>query len=76
MRVTVDVSDSICRRLRARAKSEGSSVQELFLRGLEQILKQSRRKSGRRVKLPLVPSKEPGTLHLDNAKIYEAISFP
>ena len=38
--------------------------------------KKNRRKLGRRVKLPLVPSKTPGTLQLDNAKIYEAISFP
>jgi hypothetical protein len=37
---------------------------------------QKRRKPRRRVKLPLVPSKKPGTLQLDNVKIYEAISFP
>jgi hypothetical protein len=39
-------------------------------------LKEPRRGRRRRVKLPLVPSKEPGTLELDNAKINEAISFP
>jgi len=39
-------------------------------------VKKNRRKQGRRVKLPLVRSKTPGKLHLDNAKIYEAISFP
>jgi len=38
--------------------------------------KQNRRNPGRRVKLPLVPSKKPGTLHLDNAKIYDAIFSP
>jgi antitoxin Phd len=39
-------------------------------------LKGNRRKLGRKVRLPLVRSKRPGTLHLDNAKIYELISFP
>ncbi len=39
-------------------------------------VKEKSRKPRRRVKLPLVPSKKPGTLKLDNAKIYEAISFP
>jgi hypothetical protein len=39
-------------------------------------MKKNRSKPGRRVKLPLVPSKKPGTLPLDNAKIHEAIFFP
>jgi hypothetical protein len=30
----------------------------------------------RRVTFPLIPSKKPGTLDIDNAKIYELISFP
>jgi len=58
------------------AKSEGSSVQKLILRGVEQVLNESRSKPVRRVKLPLVPSKRPGTLHLDNAKIDELLFSP
>jgi hemolysin activation/secretion protein len=76
MRTTVDIPDPVYRRLKSRAASEGRSAKELILRGVEQILKQPRRKRSRRVKLPLVPSAEPGTLHLDNAKIYDFISFP
>jgi hypothetical protein len=76
MRTTVDIPDPVYRRLKTRAASEGRSAKELILRGVEQILKEPRRTHGRRVKLPLVPSKEPGTLHLDNAKIYDLISFP
>jgi hypothetical protein len=76
MRMTVDIPDSVYHRLRTRAASEGKTVKELVLRGVKQVLKESRRKTRRRVKFPLVPSKEPGTLKLDNAKIYEAISFP
>jgi hypothetical protein len=76
MRTTVDIPDPVYRRLKSRAAREGRSAKELILRGVEQVLRQPQRKRGRRVKLPLVPSKEPGTLHLDNAKIYDLISFP
>jgi hypothetical protein len=30
----------------------------------------------KRVKLPIIRSKQPATLELDNAKIFEIISFP
>lgn len=76
MRTTVDIPDPVYRRLKSRAASEGTSAKELILRGVETVLKVPRRKRGRRVKLPLVPSKAPGTLQLDNAKIYDIISFP
>ncbi len=76
MRTTVDIPDPVYRRLKSRAASEGSSAKELILRGVEQVLKESKRKSRRRVKLPIVRSKRPGRVQLDNAKIYEAISFP
>ena len=76
MRTTVDIPDPVYRRLKSRAASEGSSAKELILRGVEQVLKEPKRRRSRRVKLPLVPSKEPGTLHLGNAKIYDLISFP
>ena len=76
MRTTVDIPDSIYRRLKSRAASEGSSVKELILRGTQQVLKERPRKPGRRVKFPLIPSKQPGTLELDNERIFEIISFP
>ena len=76
MRTTVDIPDPVYRRLKTRAASEGSSAKALILRGVEQVLKEDRRKSGRRVKLPIVRSNRPGRVQLDNAKIYEVISFP
>lgn len=74
--MTIDVPNAVYRRLKARAAGEDTTVKELILRGVEQVFPESRRKPRRRVKLPLVPSKKPGTLQLDNAKIYETISFP
>lgn len=72
----MDIPDPVYRRLKSRAASEGSSAKELILRGVEQILRKSRRKFHRKVKLPIVRSKRPGALRLNNAKIYEIISFP
>jgi len=76
VRTTVDIPDPVYRRLKTRAASEGSSAKELILRGVKRILKERRRKSRGRVTLPLVRSKQPGTLKLDNDLIFEIISFP
>ena len=76
MRTTVDIPDPVYRRLKNRAATEGSSAKELILRGVKQILKGNPRSSKKRIKLPIIRSKSPGTLELDNAKIFEIISFP
>lgn len=76
MRTTVDIPDPVYRRLKSRAASEGSSAKELILRGVRQILKGRPRKARRRITLPIIRSKQPGTLELDNEKIFEIISFP
>ncbi len=75
MRTTVDIPDPLYRELKGKAASEGRSVKELILRGVEQELR-GRSKRRKRVSLPLVPSKRPGSLDLDNAKIFEIIPFP
>ncbi len=72
----MDIPDPVYRRLKTRAASEGSSAKELILRGVKSILKERRRKSRGRVKLPLIRSRQPGTLKLDNDIIFEIISFP
>jgi hypothetical protein len=76
MRTTVDIPDPVYRRLKSRAAREGSSAKELILRGVKRVLREETRKPKGRVKLPLIASKEPGTLDLDNEKIFEIISFP
>jgi hypothetical protein len=75
MRTTVDIPDPVYRRLKSRAAGEGSSAKELILRAVQLMLKDSPRKSRKRVKLPLIKSQRPGTLELDNDKIFEIISF-
>ncbi len=75
VRTTVDIPDPLYRELKGKAAGEGRSVKELILRGVEQQLRGRARRS-RRVTLPIVPSKRPGSLKLDNAKIFEIIPFP
>jgi hypothetical protein len=64
------------RRLKARAAQEGRSVKALILQSVEQVLTSERSARGREARLPLVRSKRPGALRLDNARIYDVISFP
>jgi hypothetical protein len=77
VRPTIDIPNSVYRRLKSRAARDGSSAKKLILRGVEQVLRGKPDKSPRkRIKLPIIRSKRPGTLHLDNARIYNIISFP
>ncbi len=76
MRTTVDIPDSLYRDLKSKAAREGRSVKELILRGVEIELQLTPRRRRRPVSLPLVRSKQPGTVALDNAKIFEIIPFP
>ena len=75
MRTTVDIPDPLYRRLKGKAASEGSSIKDLILRSVEEKLEPRQRTRGR-VQLPIVRSKRPGSLKLDNAKIFEIIPFP
>ena len=76
MRTTVDIPDPLYRRLKSRAARERRSVKELILRGVEGELEPRRKKTKRRISLPLIRSKRPGSLRLDNAQIFEIIPFP
>lgn len=76
MRTTIDIPDALYRELKSRAGREKRSVKELILRGVEIELGGRRKKRSRRVTLPIVRSRKPGTLEMDNAKIFELIPFP
>ena len=75
MRTTVDIPDRMYRQLKSRAAREGSSTRALILKGVRDVLKAERRKTGALVSLPIVRSRRPGTVALDNVTIYD-ISFP
>jgi hypothetical protein len=75
MRTTVDIPDSLYRELKGKAASEGSSVKELILRSVKNELN-GRRIKQKRISLPIIRSKHPDKLDLDNEKIFEIIPFP
>ena len=76
MRTTIDTRDAMYRQLEARAAREGRPAKALVLQGVEHVLKAKPATAGKRVSLPLVRSKRPGTLRIDNARIYDVFSFP
>ncbi len=76
MRTTIDIPDTLYRRIKARAATEGKPAKALILQAVEQALAPGNPVSGRPVKLPIVRSKRPGSMQLDNACIYDVISFP
>jgi hypothetical protein len=76
MRTTVDIPDPLYRELKSKAALEGRSVKELILRGVEGELQKVKPAKHRRIASPLIPSKEPGTLNIDNEGIFELIPFP
>jgi hypothetical protein len=75
VRTTVDIPDPLYRELKSSAAREGTSVKDLILRGVKKELKKPRRRV-KPVFLPIVPSKRPGSLVIDNAKIAEIAPFP
>ena len=76
MRTTIDIPDTLYGELKAKAAREKRSVKELILRGVEIELRAKPKKRTRRVVLPIVRSKSPGSLIIDNAKIFELVPFP
>ena len=76
MRTTVDIPDTLYRELKSKAAREKVTVKQLILRGVQVELRSRSNKRKRRVSFPIIRSKRPGTLEIDNAKIYELISFP
>jgi len=74
MRIIVDIPDALYRGLKSEAARERRSVKDLILRAIEDEVNHSRR--SRRVSLPVVTSKHPGTLDIDNEKISEIAPFP
>ena len=72
----MDIPDATYRLLKTRAAAEGGSVKQLLLRGSELVLREPLQNSVKQLKFPILNNGEPGSLKLDNEKIYELIGFP
>jgi hypothetical protein len=75
MRTTIDIPDETYRDLRIRAAKERKPVREIVLRGIQRELEGERRQV-RKLKLPIIRSSRPGTLHLTNEEIDELAADP
>jgi hypothetical protein len=77
MRTTVDIPDAEYRLLKVKAAEEGKTIKELIHDGVKAVLaREKKKKPFRKMKLPLIKSKNPGTLVLTNEMIYDLIDFP
>jgi hypothetical protein len=73
MRTTIDIPDTKYRQLKSKAASEGTTVKALVLKGVEVVLTQKPSTLRKPLKLPLVKSSRPGSIDIDNERIYDLI---
>ncbi|HEV3333458.1 MAG TPA: hypothetical protein VG096_20885 [Bryobacteraceae bacterium] len=74
MRTTIDLPDPLFRELKTVAAQRGTTLKKLIRTAVEEEIRKTPRKPGRRVKVPLLDSCEPGTLNLTNAEIEDLLT--
>jgi hypothetical protein len=74
VRLQVDIPPKIYAGLKYLARREQCSIQDLIIRLIEVGIEKNVKKF--RIKLPIIKSQKPGSLFLNNAKIYRLIDFP
>jgi hypothetical protein len=75
MRTTIDIPDETYRELKIKAAREGTPVRQIVLRGIERELRPSPVQPARKkFQIPLIPSTQPGTLHLTNEEIDDILA--
>ncbi len=73
MRTTLDLPDATFRQLKALAAHRGVPLKQVLRSAVERELTASPPRR-RRVKFPILDSKEPGTLNLTNADIEDLLT--
>jgi hypothetical protein len=74
MRTTIDIPDERYKDLKRLAVERDSTVRELVLQAIDLLENQPVvAKPRQRLKLPLIRSDQPGTLHLTNEQIYDIL---
>ncbi len=75
MRTSVDIPDTIYREMKIRAATEGVTIREVILEGLDMRLQRPSSAPPSRFQVPVIRSKRPGTLNLTNEQIDELTAF-
>ena len=74
MRTTVDLPAPLFRQMKATAALRGISIKDLVSAAVESEIAREESTEEYSVKLPLIRSKRPGTLHLTNAEIEDLLT--
>ena len=76
MRTTIDIPDDTYRRLKVKAATEGATVREIAVRGIQRELDEPVPRATRKLTKPILKSYAPGSIRIDNERIYDLIGFP
>jgi plasmid stability protein len=76
MRTTLDIPDDVYRRLKVKAAVKGETVRKIALRGILRELDEPVDRPVRKLAEPILKSHAPGSIRLDNDRIYDLIGFP
>jgi hypothetical protein len=78
MRTTVDIPDPLYRQMKVYAATEGTTIKEIILEAVVSRLHAGHVSAPAppKAKFPVVRSKKPGSLKLDEEGVYEYIPFP
>lgn len=74
MRTTIDLPDPVFRELKAVAARRGTSLKEIIRLAVEEEIRKAERPAGRRLKFPILSSRQPGVLNLTNAEIEDILT--
>jgi hypothetical protein len=76
MRTTIDIPDETYRKLKVKAALENQTVRQIALRGIQREIAQPAPAPARRLREPILKSYAPGSIRIDNERIYDLIGFP
>ncbi len=76
MRTTLDIPDDVYRRLKIKAAVRGETLRQVALRGLLREIDEQVPSPLPRLSEPILKSYAPGSIDIDNERIYDLIGFP
>ena len=74
MRTTIDLPDQLFRELKALAARQGASLKTVIRTAVEEEIRKTEGKAGKRLKFPLLSSHKPGSMNLTNADIDDLLA--
>jgi len=76
MRTTLDIPDEAYRKLKIKAATEGKTIRKIALRGILREVDEQDAPPLPRLPEPILTSYAPGSIDIDNERIYDLIGFP